>query len=162
MKPTYGLTDEQVETMILDSFDNAEQDISERQLIEARNEGETILAAIEKAKHQHAWQELSFAELETLATTTMELKASLKGQDYKIIRAAIERLDTASRRLAELMMDSAVTGAMKGQTPDKAGEQMGQNLGANPSAPHAFAPAEIDEAAGMKVDAETAAESTED
>lgn len=149
VKPTYGLTDEQVETMILDSFDNAEQDISERQLIEARNEGETILAAVEKAKHQHAWQELSFAEIDTLSAAVMEVKASIKGQDYKIIRTAIERLDKASRRLAELMMDSAVTGAMKGQTPEKAGEQMGQNLGANPSAPHVFAPAQIEVATGL-------------
>lgn len=162
VKPTYGLTDEQVETMILDSFDNAEQDISERQVIEAKNEGETILAAIEKARHQHAWQELSFAETGAIEVAVLEVKASLKGGDYKVIRTSIERLDKASRRLAEMMMDSAVTGAMKGQTPDKAGEQMGQNLGADPSAPHAFAPAEIDEAAGMKVDGETAGESTED
>ena len=49
MKPTYGLTDEQVETMILDSFDYAEEDFAKRQLIEARNEADTILAAVEKA-----------------------------------------------------------------------------------------------------------------
>ena len=102
-----------------------------------------------------------FAELETIEAAIMEVKASLKGQDYKIVRAAIERLDKASRRLAEMMMDTAVTGAMKGQTPAKAGEQMGQNLGAQPSAPHAFAPAEIDEAAEQKGE-ETPGESTED
>ena len=49
VKPTYGLTDEQVETMILDSFDYAEADIEQRQLIEAKNEANTILAAVEKA-----------------------------------------------------------------------------------------------------------------
>ncbi|HZD50390.1 MAG TPA: molecular chaperone DnaK, partial [Silvibacterium sp.] len=49
VKPTYGLTDEQVETMILDSFDYAEEDFRQRQLIEARNEAGTILAAVEKA-----------------------------------------------------------------------------------------------------------------
>ena len=43
VKPTYGLTDEQVETMILASFDHAEEDIEARQLIEAKNEAETIL-----------------------------------------------------------------------------------------------------------------------
>ena len=43
VKPTYGLTDEQVETMILDSFDHAEEDFAKRLLIEARNEAETIL-----------------------------------------------------------------------------------------------------------------------
>ena len=39
VKPTYGLTDEQVESMILDSFDHAEEDFGKRQLIEARNRG---------------------------------------------------------------------------------------------------------------------------
>jgi molecular chaperone DnaK len=146
VKPTYGLTDEQVETMILESFDNAEQDISQRQLIEATNEAQTILDALEKAKSSPAWQQLSFAEIATIKAGQMELKASVKGQDYKIVRAAIERLDKASRRLAELMMDSAIGGAMKGQTMAGAGDQMGQNLGSAPSAPHAFAPAQIEQA----------------
>ena len=95
----------------------------------------------------------------------MELKASIKGGDYKIIRAAIERLDKASRHLAELMMDSAVGGAMKGQTMADAGDSMGQGLGANPSAPHAFAPAEVQDVADAKDEKpedEVAGESTED
>ena len=159
VKPTYGLTDEQVETMILESFDNAEQDITERQLIEAKNEAQTILEAVEKGKTSPAWQQLTFGELDTIAAQVMEVKASLKGTDYKIIRRAIEALDKATRRFAELMMDSAIGGAMKGQTMAAAGEGMGQGLGAEPSAPHAFAPAEIEEA---EKDEETPGESTED
>jgi molecular chaperone DnaK len=50
VQPSYGLTDEQVENMILDSFDNAEEDFRQRQLIEARNEAETMLAALEKGR----------------------------------------------------------------------------------------------------------------
>ena len=159
VKPTYGLTDEQVETMILDSFDNAEQDITERQVIEATNEAQTILDALEKAKANPAYQQLSSTELEAITVATMELKASLKGGEYKLIRTAIERLDKASRHLAELMMDSAVGGAMKGQTMAGAGDSMGQGLGANPSAPHAFAPAQVDE---VKPDDQIAGESSED
>ena len=139
VKPTYGLTDEQVETMILSSFDNAEEDIAERQNIEAKNEAETILEAVSKGKKHPAWQQLSFNELEKIAAMEMEVKASIEGKDHKIIRQAIERLDKATRRFAELMMDSAVSGAMKGQTMTQAGE----SLGAGPSAPHAFAPAEF-------------------
>lgn len=167
VKPTYGLTDEQVETMILESFDNAEQDITNRQVIEAKNEGETVLKAVEKGKQSEAFQQLSSDELEKIAQCEMELKASIQGGDYKIIRNAIERMDKATRRLAELMMDSAVGGAMKGQTMNTAGEQMGVGLGAAPSAPHAFAKAEVDENSDvdlerMDEDESTAGKSTED
>ncbi len=141
VKPTYGLTDEQVEEMILASFDHAEQDIEERQTIEAKNEAETILAAVEKGRTHDAWQQLSFDELAKIDAGVGELKASIAGGNYKIIRAGIDRLDKATRRFAELMMDSAVTGAMKGKTMGSAGE----DLGAGPSAPHPFAKAEIDE-----------------
>ena len=59
VKPAYGLTDEQVESMILESFDYAEADIEQRQLIEAKNEAGTILAAVDKAPSHPAWQQLS-------------------------------------------------------------------------------------------------------
>ena len=52
VQPSYGLTDEQVENMILESFDNAEEDFQQRQVIEARNEAETMLAALEKAQQE--------------------------------------------------------------------------------------------------------------
>jgi len=139
VKPTYGLTDEQVETMILASFDYAESDIRERQVIEAKNEAETILAAVKKGKGHEAWQLLSSAEIEKIEQAENELSASIKGGDYPIIRQAIERLDKATRRFAELMMDTAVGGAMKGKTMQSAGEGMGEG----PSAPHPFAKAEF-------------------
>ena len=160
VKPTYGLTDEQVESMILDSFDNAEQDITERQAIEAKNEAKTILDAVDKGKKSPAWQQLSYDELQAIDVAKNGLQASVQEGNYSSIRTAIERLDKATRRFAELLMDSAVTGAMKGQTPAQAGEQMGQNLGAEPSAPHAFAPAEIKEDEEEKE--EIPGESTED
>jgi Fe-S protein assembly chaperone HscA len=141
VKPTYGLTDEQVETMILDSFDYAEQDIEERQVIEAKNEAETILTAVEKGRSHPAFQLLTSDELAKIHEGVDELKASVAGGNYKMIRNAIERLDQATRRFAELMMDSAVSGAMKGQTMTAAGE----SLGAGPTAPHPFAQAEFDE-----------------
>src|SRR5581483_11736837 len=51
VQPSYGLTDEQVEGMILESFDQAEEDFRQRQVIEARNEAQTILTALEKGRH---------------------------------------------------------------------------------------------------------------
>jgi Fe-S protein assembly chaperone HscA len=140
VKPTYGLTDEQVETMILASFDNAEADIQERQVIEAKNEAETILTAVEKGKSNAAWQLLSSDEIAKIEQEVTYLKAAVEGGDYKIIRRGIEQLDKATRRFAELMMDTAVSGAMKGKTMESAGESMGEG----PTAPHPFAKAQID------------------
>jgi molecular chaperone DnaK/molecular chaperone HscA len=141
VKPTYGLTDEQVETMILASFDHAEEDIEARQLIEAQNEAETILSAVAKGKSHQAWQQLSFDEIQKIEAGESELKASIQGGSYRVIRQGIERLDKATRRFAEVMMDTEVMGAMKGQTMDAADASMGEG----PSAPHPFAKAEFEE-----------------
>jgi Fe-S protein assembly chaperone HscA len=140
VKPTYGLTDEQVETMILASFDYAEEDIHARQVIEAKNEAENIQMLVEKGRSNPAWRQLTAEELTNIEATENNLKTVVKGSDYKLIRQAIERLDKATRHFAELQMDSAVTGAMKGKTMEAADEQMGEG----PTAPHPFAKAQID------------------
>jgi molecular chaperone DnaK/molecular chaperone HscA len=141
VKPTYGLTDEQVETMILASFDHAEEDLDARQLIEMKNEAETILTAVEKGSSHAAWQQLTPEELAQIAACVDELKISAAGSDYKLIRQKIEQLDKATRRFAELMMDSEVMAAVKGQTMEAARASMGADV----TAPHAFAKAEFDE-----------------
>jgi molecular chaperone DnaK/molecular chaperone HscA len=165
VKPTYGLTDEQVENMILASFDNAEEDITARQAIEAKNEAETILAAVEKGEKTPAWQQLTSIEHEDIKAAALELKASIKGGDYKVIRNAIERLDKKTRRFAEIMMDSAVTGALGGKTMSAASDTIDAGLAAPTSAPHAFAKAEVDESniiEQARQDPKTPMESTED
>ncbi len=167
VKPTYGLTDEQVETMILASFDNAEEDITARQVIEATNEANTILDATEKGKKTPAWQQLTFDEHAAIEAAATELKQSIRGGDYKIIRKAIDQLDKHTRRFAELMMDSAVAGALGGKTMQAAGEALDAK-GAAPSAPHAFAKAEVTGSVPKNLieedeaDPETPGESTED
>jgi molecular chaperone DnaK/molecular chaperone HscA len=167
VKPTYGLTDEQVETMILASFDNAEEDITARQVIEATNEANTILDATEKGKKTPAWQQLTFDEHAAIEAAATELKQSIRGGDYKIIRKAIDQLDKHTRRFAELMMDSAVAGALGGKTMQAAGEAL-EAKGAAPSAPHAFAKAEVTGSVPKNLieedeaDPETPGESTED
>jgi molecular chaperone DnaK/molecular chaperone HscA len=168
VKPTYGLTDEQVETMILESFDNAEQDITARQVIEARNEAETILTAVEKGGKSPAWQQLTSDEHAAIEAAATELKQSIRGGDYKLIRHGIEQLDKATRRFAELMMDAAVTGALSGKTMAAAGEALSKDMGAAPTAPHSFAKAEVSESSPeneieiAEHDPETPGESTED
>jgi molecular chaperone DnaK/molecular chaperone HscA len=154
VKPTYGLTDEQVEAMILESFDMAEEDITARQVIEAKNEAETILDAVEKGAKTPAWQQLTSVEHEEIKAAAKEVKSSIRGGDYRIIRKAIEQLDKKTRRFAEIMMDSAVSGALQGKTMESAGENMGEG----PSAPHPFAKAEIDASGASAPDALSAAE----
>jgi Fe-S protein assembly chaperone HscA len=139
VKPTYGLTDEQVETMILDSFDYAESDFEARQLIEARLEAETILSAVEKAPAHPAWQLLSGDEKAGIEAARLHLEAVKPGSDLKVIREATTALDHATRNFAEKMMDAAVSSAMRGKTVESAGEDLGTEI----HAPHPFAPAEF-------------------
>jgi molecular chaperone DnaK len=139
VKATYGLTDEQVESMILDSFDHAEEDFAKRLLIEARNEAETILAAVERAPANPAWRQLTGEEQAAIAAARDRLAAVKLGDDFTLIRAATLSLDQTTRRFAELMMDAAVTTAIRGKTMHAADEDLGEAV----TAPHAMAPAEF-------------------
>ncbi len=138
VQPSYGLTDEQVEGMILDSFDNAEEDFRRRQVIEARSEGDTILAALAKGKKSPAWGQLTTNEKKQIAKMEKALTAVKSEDDYHAIRKAIEALNQGTTRLAELMMDSAVSTALKGKTMEQA------DMGEGPSAPHPVAKAEFE------------------
>ena len=138
VQPTYGLTDEQVEDMILDSFDHAEDDFAKRQVIEARNEAETILTALDKGRRSDGWLALTTDEKVLIDECESVLRTDKETDDYKKIRTAIDALNKATMRLAELMMDSAVTSALKGK--DMATTDMGEG----PAAPHPFAPAEFE------------------
>ena len=139
VKPTYGLTDEQVESMILDSFDHAEEDFAKRLLVEARNEAETILAAVERAPQSPAWGQLSSNEKTAIALASDYLKKARQTEDAAAIREATLILDHATRRFAELMMDAAVTTAIRGKTMEAAGDELNNNV----TAPHPMAPAEF-------------------
>src|SRR3984957_18869474 len=138
VQPSYGLTDEQVEGMILDSFDNAEEDFRQRQLIEARAETSTILAALEKGKKSAAWGQLTTDEKKQIAKMEKALVAVNAEEDYQAIRKAIDALNQGTMRLAELMMDTAVSTALKGKNLDET------DLGEGPTAPHPMAKAEFE------------------
>ena len=138
VQPSYGLTDDQVESMILDSFDYAEEDFRRRQVVEARNEAQTILAALEKARPSPAWGQLTGNEKKQIAKLEDALRSVELEDDYAAIRKAIDALNRATMRLAELMMDSAVRTALKGKTMEEA------DLGEGPAAGHPVAKAEFE------------------
>jgi Fe-S protein assembly chaperone HscA len=139
VKPTYGLTDEQVESMILDSFDNAEADFAKRLLIEARTEADSILSKVEQARTNPAWGQLRGEEISVIDAARNHLAAVKSGDDLTAIREATLALDKSTHRLAELMMDAAVTSAIRGKTMGEAGEQLNEEV----TAPHPMAPAEF-------------------
>lgn len=114
VKPTYGLTDEQVEAMIEASIDNAEADFRARQVLEARVEADTIRTAVAKAKQDDAYRHLSDAERQEINRAENELILAAHHEDYHLIRAKIDELNKATLKLAENMMNSAVSGALKG------------------------------------------------
>jgi Fe-S protein assembly chaperone HscA len=138
VQPSYGLTDDQVESMLLESFDYAEEDFRQRQVIEARNEAETILTALNKGRRSPAWGQLTSDEQKRIAKLEKALHEVNKGEDYAAIRKAIDALNQATMHLAELMMDSAVSTALKGKTMDEA------DLGEGPTAPHPVAKADFE------------------
>jgi Fe-S protein assembly chaperone HscA len=114
VKPSYGLTEEQVEGMIRESLENAEADMNERQVREARVEADNILAAIAKAQRNDAWQALSAGERNEIETAQRALLAVYHQPDHHAINASIEELNRVTMDLAENMMNTAVRGALKG------------------------------------------------
>ena len=118
VQPSYGLDDAEVERILEESIEFAEQDFSERQLIEARNEAETVLNATEKAlarEQVEAPGELPEEERRAAQDAVAALREALAGSDYKRIRAFIDVLNQASTPLAERMMNRALATALEGK-----------------------------------------------
>ena len=113
VKPTYGLTDEQVEQMLLESIEFAEQDFHVRQLIEARNEAEAILTATQKALKDPQASSLSRRQRQQVDDAVAALEQSRKGEEHKKIRDDIDALNESTLQLAEMMMNRAVQSALK-------------------------------------------------
>ena len=126
VQPTYGLTDDQVESMLLESYDYAEEDFRQRQVIEARRESETILAGLSKGKKSEAWRALSNDERRRIETLEEDLIRVQDGDDYQAIRKSIDVLNEATTHLAEMMMDTAVSTALKGKNLDES--DLGEGL----------------------------------
>jgi molecular chaperone HscA len=114
VKPQYGLTDAEVEKMLLDSITHAKDDMQARALAEARAEGEQILQVTEKfiAKNNTL---LTKEEMITTAEAMQALQLALTMDDKNLIQSKIESLNDISRPFAERAMDEAVSGALRGK-----------------------------------------------
>jgi molecular chaperone DnaK len=115
VQPSYGISDNEIERMLEESIEYAEQDFAERQLIEARTESESILAATAKALANEQSNHLPADERAKIDESIATLKESASGTDYKQIRKRIDDLNHATEHLAEVLMNSAVTSALQGK-----------------------------------------------
>jgi molecular chaperone DnaK len=115
VQPSYGIGDNEIERMLEESIEYAEQDFAERQLIEARTESESILAATAKALANEQANNLPSEERAKIEAAIAALKEAAVGTDYKQIRKRIDELNHATEHLAELLMNSAVTTALQGK-----------------------------------------------
>jgi molecular chaperone DnaK len=115
VQPSYGLNDAEVERMLEESIEYAEQDFAERQLIEANNEAETMLRATEKTLREQPDALLPSEERRTINTAVTNLRAAREGTDYKLVRARVDELNQATMHLAELVMNSAMHTALEGK-----------------------------------------------
>ena len=114
VKPSYGLTDEQVEKMLIDSVEHAKEDVSKRMLIEARTEGEQMVYTVERflAKNTEQVSETEIADTQNLIES---LKNALGSGDKDLILKSIDELNEFTRPFAERLMNTAISTAMKGK-----------------------------------------------
>jgi molecular chaperone HscA len=117
VKPAYGLTDDQVEKMLIDSITHAQDDINTRMIIEAKTEAEQMIYTVERFLEKH---HAYLAEDELIKTNEAVdlLKSVLKSEEKDLILKHIESLNELTRPFAERLMDQAINEAMKGKSID--------------------------------------------
>jgi Fe-S protein assembly chaperone HscA len=115
VQPSYGISDSEIERMLEESIEYAEQDFAERQAIEARTEAETILAATAKALGSQQAGMLAPEERAKIERAAAALRESTSGSDYRLMRKKIDELNEATNHLAETMMNNAVNTVLQGK-----------------------------------------------
>lgn len=108
-----------MEKMLEESIEFAEQDFSDRQLIEARIEADTILSATAKALGREGSQSLPREERAKIDASVKALREAIAGTDYKLVRQEIDELNHATEHLAEVAMNIALQAAVGGKRIDE-------------------------------------------
>jgi len=123
VKPSYGLTDEEVERMLIESFEHAEEDVDARMLIEVRNEAESVISATEKTLRRPDFDEIAAShlgakEVALIHAGLADLKQSIGSGDRYAIQVKTAALNQVTKHLAEVMMNRTVQAALAGRTTD--------------------------------------------
>jgi Fe-S protein assembly chaperone HscA len=119
VKPSYGLTDDEVERMLLESFEYAEADFAARLLIDARNDAENVIMATEKSlrapEYAEVAAELKPGERSQIDAALADLKSAVGLDDREAIQGKTQALNDATRHLAEVMMNRSLQAALGGR-----------------------------------------------
>ena len=115
VKPQYGLTDAEVEKMLMESIQHASEDIKTRSLVEAKTEAEQLINTTQKFLDKNT-EFLLPAEIEATHKAIDELKISLESGNKDLIHQKTEILNEISRPYAERVMDMAISKAMSGKS----------------------------------------------
>ena len=119
VKPSYGLSEEQMIHMLTQSFENAEEDKKIRALNEAKIEGEQIVTAVQNALHKDGKHLLTQNEIKDIQNAIHTLSSSLKGGDADLIIGLTKNLNALTESFAAKLMDQSIGTALKGKSIDK-------------------------------------------
>ncbi|MEF3194242.1 MAG: Hsp70 family protein, partial [Halothiobacillaceae bacterium] len=122
VKPSYGLTEEEIERMLRDSFEHAGEDIAARRLREARVEGRRILEAIESAMATDG-DLLTDIDRPIIEGARELLARAIEGQDPDAIVEAIGQLESAAQPFVERRMNRAVSLVLAGHSLSEVADQ---------------------------------------
>jgi len=113
VKPSYGLSEEQIEKMLYDSYEYAEEDLKQRQLVEARVEADRILAALKQALAVDGGL-LSADDRDEIDRSIGRLEEAMRGDDHAHIRLRTAQLDFQTKPFAEKRMNAGIARAIGG------------------------------------------------
>jgi molecular chaperone DnaK (HSP70) len=112
IKPSYGLTDDDIERMLEESIDFGEQDIDQRLLISARNDADQILTALDKQLREYG-ELVDAAERRRMAEVVARVELARRGEDRELLSKLVEELNEVTTPFAERIMDSAIKLALE-------------------------------------------------
>jgi molecular chaperone HscA len=133
VKPSYGLTDEEIESMLLDAYEHGEEDVKQRRLREEQVDAQRIMTSLEQAMAADPELLTDAEERADIEGALRRLKRALEAQDYDEIHRRVEDLDQASKAFAGRRMDRSISRALAGRA---AGQLEAETASARGIEPH--------------------------
>jgi molecular chaperone HscA len=118
VKPSHGLTDEEIENMLLDSIDHAEDDVQVRQLREQRVESERVLTEAQRQLGEHG-ELLADGERASIEAAMAKVREVAQGNDHHALKEAIHALDEVCKPFVERVMNQALTKVVAGHSVEE-------------------------------------------